>query len=58
VAHAGVDFGRDRRQDAPDLSKSWSFDTPAGHLISGEALPVTMGRIDEWIARNHVLAIA
>ncbi|MGH3540969.1 MAG: alpha/beta hydrolase [Mycobacterium sp.] len=29
------------------------------HLVfSGEALPVTMGHIDDWIARNHVLAIA
>ena len=29
------------------------------HLVfSGEALPVTMGHIDDWIARNHVLANA
>jgi pimeloyl-ACP methyl ester carboxylesterase len=29
------------------------------HLVfCGEALPVTMGLIDEWIARNHVLAVA
>jgi len=29
------------------------------HLaFSGEALPVTMGHIDDWIARNHVLASA
>jgi pimeloyl-ACP methyl ester carboxylesterase len=29
------------------------------HLVfCGEALPVTMGHIDDWIARNHVLAIA
>src|ERR1700676_4431593 len=29
------------------------------HLVfSGEALPVTMRHIDDWIARNHVLAIA
>jgi pimeloyl-ACP methyl ester carboxylesterase len=29
------------------------------HLVFfGEALPVTMGHIDDWIARNHVLAIA
>jgi len=29
------------------------------HLVfSGEALPVTMGHIDDWIARNHVLASA
>jgi pimeloyl-ACP methyl ester carboxylesterase len=29
------------------------------HLaFSGEALPVTMGHIDDWIARDHVLAIA
>ena len=28
------------------------------HLIFfEEALPVTMGHIDDWIARNHVLAI-
>jgi pimeloyl-ACP methyl ester carboxylesterase len=27
------------------------------HLVfSGDALPVTMGHIDDWIARNHVLA--
>ena len=29
------------------------------HLVFfGDALPVTMGHIDDWIARNHVLAIA
>jgi pimeloyl-ACP methyl ester carboxylesterase len=29
------------------------------HMVfSGAALPVTMGHIDDWIARNHVLAIA
>ena len=29
------------------------------HLVFfGEALPVTVGHIDDWIARNHVLAIA
>ena len=29
------------------------------HLVfSGEALPVTMGHIDDWRARNHVLASA
>jgi pimeloyl-ACP methyl ester carboxylesterase len=29
------------------------------HLVfCGEALPVTMGHIDDWIARNHVLASA
>lgn len=29
------------------------------HMVfSGGALPVTMGHIDEWIARNHVLATA
>jgi hypothetical protein len=29
------------------------------HLVFfGEALPVTMGHIDDWTARNHVLAIA
>jgi pimeloyl-ACP methyl ester carboxylesterase len=29
------------------------------HLVlSGEALPVTMGHIDNWIARNHVLSTA
>jgi hypothetical protein len=27
-------------------------------VLSGAALPVTMGHIDDWIARNHVLAIA
>jgi hypothetical protein len=31
----------------------------ADHLVFfGEALPVTMGHIDDWIARNHVLATA
>ena len=31
----------------------------ADHLVFfGEALPVTMGHIDDWIARNHVLANA
>jgi hypothetical protein len=29
------------------------------HMVfSGAALPVTRGRIDDWIARNHVLATA
>jgi pimeloyl-ACP methyl ester carboxylesterase len=29
------------------------------HLVfCGEALPVTMGHIDYWMARNHVLATA
>jgi hypothetical protein len=29
------------------------------HMVfSGAALPVTMGQIDDWLARNHVLAIA
>jgi pimeloyl-ACP methyl ester carboxylesterase len=29
------------------------------HLVfSGAALPVTMGPIDDWMARNHVLAVA
>jgi len=29
------------------------------HLVFfGEALPVTMGHIDDWIARNHVLTVA
>jgi pimeloyl-ACP methyl ester carboxylesterase len=29
------------------------------HMVfSGTALPVTMGHIDDWIARNHVLSIA
>ena len=29
------------------------------HLVFfGDALPVTMGRINDWIVRNHVLAIA
>jgi hypothetical protein len=27
-------------------------------VFSGEALAVTVGQIDDWIARNHVLAIA
>jgi hypothetical protein len=27
-------------------------------VFCGEALPVTMGHIDDWIARNHVLATA
>jgi hypothetical protein len=27
-------------------------------LLFGEALPVTMGHIDDWIARNRVLATA
>jgi pimeloyl-ACP methyl ester carboxylesterase len=31
----------------------------ADHLVfCGEALPVTMGRIDDWIAKNRVLATA
>ena len=29
------------------------------HMVfSGAALPVTMGHIDDWIARNHELTIA
>lgn len=28
------------------------------YVFSGEALPITMGHIDQWIATNHVLTIA
>jgi len=29
------------------------------HLVSfGDALPVTMGHIDDWIAKNRVLSTA
>jgi hypothetical protein len=29
------------------------------HMVfSGAALPITMGHIDDWIARNHVLTTA
>jgi hypothetical protein len=31
----------------------------ADHLaVSGEALPVTMGHIDDWIAKSHVFGLS
>jgi pimeloyl-ACP methyl ester carboxylesterase len=48
------------RQTAARYQHSTCVEIPrSDHMVfSGEALPVTMGHIDEWIARNHVLAIA
>jgi pimeloyl-ACP methyl ester carboxylesterase len=51
-------------QIAPKMSARYQRGTyveipRSDHMVFfGEALPVTMGHIDDWIARNHVLAIA
>jgi pimeloyl-ACP methyl ester carboxylesterase len=48
------------RQTAARYQRGTYVEIPrSDHMVfSGEALPVTMGHIDDWIARNHVLAIA
>ena len=48
------------RRTAARYQKGTYVEIPGSdHLVFfGEALPVTMGHIDDWIARNHVLAIA
>ncbi|MGA9676566.1 MAG: alpha/beta hydrolase [Mycobacterium sp.] len=48
------------RQTAARYRHGTSVEIPrSDHMVfSGAALPVTMGHIDYWIARNHVLAIA
>jgi pimeloyl-ACP methyl ester carboxylesterase len=48
------------RQTAAKYEHGTYVEIPrSDHLVfSGKALPVTMGYIDDWIARNHVLAIA
>jgi pimeloyl-ACP methyl ester carboxylesterase len=48
------------RQTAARYQHGTYLEIPqSDHMVfSGEALPVTMGHIDDWIARNHVLAIA
>jgi alpha-beta hydrolase superfamily lysophospholipase len=48
------------RQTAAKYQHGTSVEIPrSDHMVfSGAALPVTMGHIDDWIARNHVLAIA
>jgi pimeloyl-ACP methyl ester carboxylesterase len=48
------------RQTAARYQHSTQVEIPrSDHLVFfGEALPVTMGHIDDWIARNRVLAIA
>ena len=48
------------RQTAAKYQHGNSVEIPGSdHMVfSGAALPVTMGLIDDWIARNHVLAIA
>jgi hypothetical protein len=55
VVRAGV-----VRQTAARYQHGTSVEIPrSDHMVfSGAALPVTMGHIDDWIARNHVLAIA
>jgi pimeloyl-ACP methyl ester carboxylesterase len=47
------------RQTAAKYQHGAFVEIPASdHMVfSGTALPVTMGNIDGWIARNHVLAI-
>jgi pimeloyl-ACP methyl ester carboxylesterase len=48
------------RQTAARYQRGAYFEIPGSdHLVfSEEVLPVTMGHIDDWIARNHVLATA
>jgi len=48
------------RQTAAKYQQGTHVEIPrSDHMVfSGEALPVTVGQIDDWIARNHVLAIA
>ena len=48
------------RKTAARYQHGTSVEIPlSDHMVfSGAALPVTMGHIDDWIARNHVLAIA
>jgi pimeloyl-ACP methyl ester carboxylesterase len=48
------------RQTAARYQHGTYVDIPrSDHMVfSGAALPVTMGYIDDWIARNHVLATA
>jgi pimeloyl-ACP methyl ester carboxylesterase len=48
------------RQTAARYQRGTYVEIPGSdHMVfSGAALPVTMGHIDDWIARNHVLAIA
>jgi pimeloyl-ACP methyl ester carboxylesterase len=48
------------RQTAARYQHGTYLEIPrSDHMVfSGAALPVTMGHIDDWIARNHVLAIA
>jgi pimeloyl-ACP methyl ester carboxylesterase len=48
------------RQTAARYQHGTYIEIPrSDHMVfSGTALPVTMGHIDDWIARNHVLAIA
>jgi hypothetical protein len=48
------------RQTAARYQHGTYLEIPrSDHMVfSGAALPITMGHIDDWIARNHVLAIA
>ena len=48
------------RQTAAEISAGHPRrNSRSDHMVfSGEALPVTVGQVDDWIARNHVLAIA
>jgi pimeloyl-ACP methyl ester carboxylesterase len=48
------------RQTAARYQHGTYVEIPCSHhtVFSGAALPVTVGYIDDWIARNHVLAIA
>jgi hypothetical protein len=48
------------RQTAAPYQHGTYVEIPrSDHMVfSGAALPVTRGRIDDWIAKNHVLATA
>jgi alpha-beta hydrolase superfamily lysophospholipase len=48
------------RQTAARYQQGTHVEIPrSDHMVfSGEALPVTMGKIDDWIVRNHVFATA
>jgi len=50
--------GRLARRTAAQYQNATSVEIPGSdHLVfHGNALPVTMAHIDDWIVRNHVLA--
>lgn len=55
-----ISLPRIARQTAARYQQAAYVEIPrSDHMVfSGKALPVTMGHIDDWIARNHVLTTA